>query len=323
MIDGYGVLVHSASGHDVDTVIVDGRVVLAGGRLTLADGDVIVAGQVAGRLTVLRLDGASGAVDWNTFLGAWDANAIALHGGSVYVACAGDGTWGAPVRPYTGGFDGCVASLDAATGALGWNTFLGGSGDDGSNGIAVDATGRVFVSGSSESTWGAPVRPFTGGTDGFVAQLDPAGTLVWNTFLGGAGVDQISPIAIDGNGRVLVGGSSDASWGNPLRPYSAGTDAFVASVDPGSGALGWNLFLGGAGNDRAGLLLASGPGEIYVAGTSSAPWGSPLRAFTAVQDGFLARLAVPTAVPAVAPRGLVLLALVLAGLGLLVARRPG
>jgi 5-methylthioadenosine/S-adenosylhomocysteine deaminase len=43
MIDGYGVLVHSASGHDVDTVIIDGRVVLAGARLTLADGDAIVA----------------------------------------------------------------------------------------------------------------------------------------------------------------------------------------------------------------------------------------------------------------------------------------
>ena len=32
LVDGYGVLVHSASGHDVDTVIVDGRVVLSGGR---------------------------------------------------------------------------------------------------------------------------------------------------------------------------------------------------------------------------------------------------------------------------------------------------
>jgi 5-methylthioadenosine/S-adenosylhomocysteine deaminase len=52
MIDGYGVLVHSASGHDVDTVIVDGRVVLSGGRLTLADGDAIVANAqaVAGKL---------------------------------------------------------------------------------------------------------------------------------------------------------------------------------------------------------------------------------------------------------------------------------
>jgi 5-methylthioadenosine/S-adenosylhomocysteine deaminase len=52
MIDGYGVLVHSASGHDVDTVIVDGKVVLAAGRLTLADGDAIVANaqKVAGAL---------------------------------------------------------------------------------------------------------------------------------------------------------------------------------------------------------------------------------------------------------------------------------
>jgi len=43
LVDGYGVVVHSASGRDVDTVIVGGRVVLSGGRLTLADGDEIVA----------------------------------------------------------------------------------------------------------------------------------------------------------------------------------------------------------------------------------------------------------------------------------------
>ncbi len=43
LVDGYGVLVHSASGHDVNTVIVDGKVVVSEGRLTLADGDAIVA----------------------------------------------------------------------------------------------------------------------------------------------------------------------------------------------------------------------------------------------------------------------------------------
>ena len=41
LVDGYGVLVHSASGHDVDTVVIDGRVVLSGGRPTLADGAAI------------------------------------------------------------------------------------------------------------------------------------------------------------------------------------------------------------------------------------------------------------------------------------------
>ncbi len=49
LVDGYGVLVHSASGHDVDTVIVDGKVVVAQGRLTLADGDEIVAQAQKGR----------------------------------------------------------------------------------------------------------------------------------------------------------------------------------------------------------------------------------------------------------------------------------
>jgi 5-methylthioadenosine/S-adenosylhomocysteine deaminase len=52
LIDGYGVLVHSASGRDVDTVIVDGRIVLTGGQPTLVDGSEIVtrAQAVADRL---------------------------------------------------------------------------------------------------------------------------------------------------------------------------------------------------------------------------------------------------------------------------------
>ena len=52
LIDGYGVLVHSASGRDVDTVIVDGRIVLAGGQPTRVDGAEIVtrAQTVADRL---------------------------------------------------------------------------------------------------------------------------------------------------------------------------------------------------------------------------------------------------------------------------------
>lgn len=52
LIDGYGVLVHSASGRDVDTVIVGGRIVLAGGQPTRVDGAEIVtrAQAVADRL---------------------------------------------------------------------------------------------------------------------------------------------------------------------------------------------------------------------------------------------------------------------------------
>jgi 5-methylthioadenosine/S-adenosylhomocysteine deaminase len=57
VVDGYGVLVHSASGHDVDTVIVDGRVVLAGGRPTRVDGDAIVARAQAAAVALWRRAG--------------------------------------------------------------------------------------------------------------------------------------------------------------------------------------------------------------------------------------------------------------------------
>ena len=43
VIDGYGIVVHSGSGHDVDTVIVDGRVLLRAGRPVGFDGERIVA----------------------------------------------------------------------------------------------------------------------------------------------------------------------------------------------------------------------------------------------------------------------------------------
>ena len=43
VVDGYGIVVHSGSGHDVDTVVVDGRVRLRSGRPVGFDGEGIVA----------------------------------------------------------------------------------------------------------------------------------------------------------------------------------------------------------------------------------------------------------------------------------------
>lgn len=56
---------------------------------------------------------------------------------------------------------------------LTWNTFLGSGNDDYSSGIALDASGNVYVAGISSATWGNPVRAFTGiNNDAFVAKLD-------------------------------------------------------------------------------------------------------------------------------------------------------
>ena len=96
---------------------------------------------------------------------------------------------------------------------LAWNTFMGGSGDDHGTGMAVDGSGNIYVTGNSDAIWGSPVRAFTDSSDdAFVAKLDPSGSLLWNTFLGGSGSDFGYGIAVDGSGNVYVTGYSNATW---------------------------------------------------------------------------------------------------------------
>ena len=45
-----------------------------------------------------------------------------------------------------------MTKLNPAGSALVYSTYLGGSGDDNGNGIAVDAAGNAYVTGSTRST---------------------------------------------------------------------------------------------------------------------------------------------------------------------------
>ena len=62
--------------------------------------------------------------------------------------------------------------------SLVWNTFLGGSGSDSGEGITVDSSGNSYVVGTSNATWGSPVRGYSGLNDVFVAKLNSSGALV-------------------------------------------------------------------------------------------------------------------------------------------------
>ncbi len=240
---------------------------------------------------------SSGGLTWNTFLGGSgvdDGIGIAVDGsGNVYVAGQSDVTWGSPVRAYTSGWDGFAAKLNSS-GGLTWNTFLGGSGYDIGNAIAVDGSGNVYVAGTSDAAWGCSptactVRAYTSLTDGFAAKLNSSGGLTWNTFLGGSGNDYGFGIAVDGSGNAYVAGTSNAAWGSPMRAYTSGTDAFAARLAP-SGGLTWNAFLGGSGYDYGRGIAVDGNGNVYVAGQSTATWGAPVRAYTSGNDAFVVKL---------------------------------
>ena len=241
-----------------------------------------------------RLD-ASGGLVWNTFLGGMGEDlgvSIAVDGSqALYVAGGSESTWGTPVRPFTGGpgfTDAFVAKLQS-DGALAWNTFLGGGSNDLGVSLAVDGSGNIFTTGWTESDWGTPVSSYTAYTDAFVARLDGAGGLAWNTFLGGEGYDYCSGLAIDESGNLLVAGQSTDGWGTPVRPFAAGTDAFAAALDL-SGARSWNTFLGGSGFDQAFAIAADGKRNAYLTGGSDGGWGNPIDAYAGSRDAFVARL---------------------------------
>ena len=284
------------SGDDIATGIAvdaDGNIFVAG-YSTATWGSPLQSYTAGADIFVAKLDGASGALVWNTFLGGSGndlVNRLAIDKtGNIYIIGTSDAAWGTPAIAYTASSDTFAAKL-TSSGALTWNTFLGGSGDDLGFGIAVDASGNIFAAGVSNATWGSPLMAFSGSADGFVAMLDSSGDLTWNTFLGGSGIDYAQDIAADNSSSVYVTGYSTTTWGSPLQAYTAGTaDGFVAKLSE-SGTLAWNTFFGGSGTDQGYGIAVDAGGNIFVAGISEATWGTPLQAYSTSPDAFAAQFA--------------------------------
>jgi hypothetical protein len=236
----------------------------------------------------------TGHLVWNSFLGSDsygdDGNGVAADSsGNVWVVGNSCFDWGSPIRPLSsaGSLDAFVAKLDA-NGNLVWNTFLGtdGGAEDYAEGVVVDGNGAAYVVGTSKGgSWGSPVRAYTW-YDAYVAKLDGSGALVWNTFLGSSDWEDGKALALDSRAHVFVAGDSYGDWGPGAAAYhEGGSDAFVAELDADGNLLA-NTFLGSSEFDYGeGIALDAG-GRIFLAGTSEASWGNPVRAYTNAGTAF-------------------------------------
>ncbi len=157
-----------------------------------------------------------------------------------------------------------------------YSSFLGGPGTEQGLGIAVDAQGSAYLTGSTTST-DFPLASALQGTkdavsDAFVVKLNPAGTaLVYSTYLGANGDDIGNAIAVDSQGNAYVTGLT-GSGSFPTTPgvfqtsKDGATDGFLVKLSPSGSALVYSTFLGGDNSDSALGVAVDASNRAYVVG---------------------------------------------------------
>ena len=174
---------------------------------------------------------STGAIAYQTIygpIGLGNCNAIAADTqGNAYITGLAIGkipTTPGVVEPTCPGTNDAFAAKFNTSGQLVYGTCVGGSAQDSGAGIAVDANGNAYLTGTTTSNDFPLVNPFqstlNGSSDAFVAVLNPTATaFVYSTYLGGSSTDQGFGIAVDSTGEVLVTGytnSTDFPLKNPL-----------------------------------------------------------------------------------------------------------
>lgn len=201
-----------------------------------------------------------------------------------------------------------VVKLNPTGSSLVYSTFVGGTGFDEANGIAVDAVGNAFLTGVTTSsdfpttpgafqtTFGSPPQHV------FVTKLSPTGAvMVYSTYLGGSGVDNGLAVAVDVAGNAHVtGGTSSPDF--PLTPGAFQTtfrggregafsfgDAFVTKLNAAGTGLLYSTYLGGSKGERGFDIALDNAGHAYVAGgTGSDNFPTSPGAFQTARGGCLA-----------------------------------
>ena len=292
---------------------------------------------------ITKLNQAGSALVYSTYLGGGSdevANGIAVDQvGGAYVVGWTSSTNFPISRPLqaalSGSSDIFVASLDTAGAAFNYSTYLGGSGIDVGEAIAVDASFSAYIGGYTNSTdfpTRTPLQPAFGGTyDGFVSKLGPTGSaLAYSTYLGGAFYDRVNGISVEGGQANVVGYTESFNFPT-FTPYQAShggglDDGFLTTLTADGATLAYSTYLGGNSDDIA-HAVAVVQGHTLVAGTTRSPNYPTFRPLQGTNhggpwDAFLTHFGPPPApVPATSGLTVVALAGLLLGLLLLAPRR--
>ena len=219
-------------------------------------------------------------LEYSTFLGGNGDEmgyAIAFNGSNVFVAgeTSSPDFWreGAALSSsLEGPTDGFLTVFDPALQAVALSTYVGGSGDDACQAIALDSASNIFLTGSTSSQTGFPgcgSACALGGVDAFVLRLDNAYNPT-SVYLGGTGNDVGYGIAVNAAGTILVAGETNSPdlVSVDESVYAGENDAFMSRLvfgESGSSIIS-SSYLGGSGDDAAYGIALDTNGNAYLVG---------------------------------------------------------
>jgi hypothetical protein len=200
--------------------------------------------------------------------------------GNVYITgyVSGAASFGALATAGLGAYNIFITKYNSDGTALWAQSAGGASYDDIGYGVALDAAGNVYLTGtfSGTATFGSaalgtlPSITSTGGSvDIYIAKYNSSGTPQWVQKAGGTGTDNVNAIVSDGNGNVYITGSftGTAAFGALSTITSAGGQDIFIAIYNSSGTAQWVQKAGGTSVDvGTGITLDNG-GNKYVVGT--------------------------------------------------------
>jgi hypothetical protein len=232
---------------------------------------------------------ANGSLVYSTYVGGSNNDAgvaIAVDSNGDAFVAGGTASSNFPfVAGYQSSLNGplnaFVFELNPTGSSLTYSTFLGGSGSDNAQGIALDSSGNAYVVGAATSTdfpvsSNAVETTLTGSSAGFASKLNATGSsLVYSTYLGGGSGDNASGVAVDASGDAYVTGETFSttfettsgafqttcgSCGNGL------SDAFVSVLNPTATGFVYSTYLGGNSADVGFAIAIDFSDDAYVTG---------------------------------------------------------
>lgn len=260
-----------------------------------------------GNAFLTKLDATGSSLLYSTYLAGNNvdegADVAVDANDNIYVAGRTAST-NFPITPmsayqvYNAGiFDGFVMKFDHLGGgssyAQTYSTYLGGNNGDEATHLALDSSGHVYLTGTTQSADlsgtsyydGFPVlngfqTALSAGGDAFMTKIDPtkvwAASLLYSTYLGGSNHEnsavQVGGIAVDYNNKAYVTGMTNSAnfpIKNALDATLGGYDAFVTKIDAtlsGDASLVYSTYLGGLAQEYGNDIAVDALGQVYVAG---------------------------------------------------------